>query len=398
MKKIFMLIGFSLIVNCLFSYEKPVFNREKAVVDTGKKTISDVSAIETVKNMKTGWNLGNTMDATAGNTIASETSWSQPRTTKEMFDGLKASGIKTVRIPVSWSNHIIDSNYTIDPAWMARVKEIVDWAIADDLYVILNTHHDNYEKNAPIPRGRGYYPTKENFDESSRFFVNVWSQIALAFNNGYDEHLIFETMNEPRLRGTNEEWWFDKNSAKAKEAADMVNKYNQIIVDVIRDSEGNNLKRFIACPGLMASPEYTMWDLFKIPNDKEKDKLIIAVHMYDPYNFAGESPGTKTFTKNMGSQIAVTFKKLNEKFIKKGYPVIIGEYGATNKNNLDARLEWFHFFLKYSRLYGITSCLWDNGSWLVTGNDYSEHFGYYNRKEQKWYFPEILQAIQEETK
>ena len=137
---------------------------------------------------------------------------------------------------------------------------------------------------------------------------------------------------------------------------------------------------------------------FKMPKDYEPGRLILSVHMYTPYNFAGESPGVKEFTKKMGSELALTFKNLNEKFIKQGYPVIIGEYGATNKDNLNDRVEWFKFFIKYSRKYGMTSCLWDNGQWDVSNTtNYAEHFGYYNRRNQTWFFPEILEAIMSEA-
>lgn len=182
------------------------FNRDKAIVDTGSKPFNERKAIELVRDMKTGWNLGNTFDATAGgNSLSSEMSWGQPKTTKAMIDGLAASGIKTIRIPVSWSRHITDASYSISPAWMNRVKEVVDWAIEDGMYVVLNIHHDNYEKNAKMPKSAGFYPTDENYEESAKFVCNTWAQISLAFNNGYDEHLIFEVLNEPRLCGTSEE-------------------------------------------------------------------------------------------------------------------------------------------------------------------------------------------------
>ena len=148
MKKIKILLGITLAI--IFSascssnqkeiwnipVEKSVFNEEKAVKDSGSKEFKATSAIDTVKDMKTGWNLGNTLEATASRSLDSETSWAQPKTRKVMFDKLAEAGFKTVRIPVSWTNHIIDDNYTIDPAWMSRVKEVVDWAIEDGLYVI----------------------------------------------------------------------------------------------------------------------------------------------------------------------------------------------------------------------------------------------------------------------
>jgi len=377
------------------------FNRTNAVVDTGSKAFKQITAIELVRDMKTGWNLGNTFDATGGGKgLESEMSWGQPKTTKAMIDGLAASGIKTIRIPVSWSRHIVDNNYTISTAWMKRVKEVVDWAIEDDMYVVLNIHHDNYEKNAKMPRFSGFYPTDENYEESAKFVCNTWAQIALAFNNGYDEHLVFEVLNEPRLCGTSEEWYYNAVSQKSISAMKNLNKLTQNILDVIRASGGNNKLRMVAVPSLQASPESALNPAFKMPKDYDgsKDRLIVSVHMYTPYNFAMESPGIKVYSDNVKKEFTSMFKKLNDHFIANGYAVYIGEYGATNKNNLEDRLAWFHDFIKESRAYGMPCFLWDNAVWKVEGDKYDEHYGYYNRYDQTWYFPEIINAINEETK
>lgn len=377
------------------------YNKESAVVDNGSKTFKEIKAIELVKDMKTGWNLGNTLDATGGGrSLASETSWGQPKTTKKMIDGLAASGIKTIRIPVSWSRHIIDRDYTIDPIWMKRVKEIVDWCIEDGMYVVLNIHHDNFEKNAKMPVNGGFYPTDENYEESAKFVCNTWAQISLAFNNGYDEHLVFEVLNEPRLCGTNEEWWYNAVSPKSIMAMKNLNKLTQNILDVIRASGGNNQKRLVAVPSLQASPESALANSFKMPQDFDgsKDRLIVSVHMYTPYNFAMESPGIKAYSKDVEKEFTSMFKKLNDHFIENGYAVYIGEYGATNKNNLEDRVAWFHAFIKNARAYGMPCFLWDNAVWKVEGNEYGEHYGFYNRHDQTWYFPEIIAAINEELK
>lgn len=381
--------------------ERIKFNRDNAVVDEGNKPFNERKAIDIVRDMKTGWNLGNTFDALGGGkSLESEVSWGQPKTTKAMIDGLAASGIKTIRIPVSWGHHIMDSNYTIQKAWMARVKEVVDWAIEDGMYVVINIHHDNYEKNAKMPAREGFYPTNENYNNSADFVCNVWAQIALAFNNGYDEHLVFEVLNEPRLCGTNEEWYFNATSPKSIQAMSNLNKLTQNILDVIRASGGNNKKRLVAVPSLQASPESALARAFKMPEDFDgsKDRLIVSVHMYTPYNFAMESPGITRYSDSVKNEFTSMFKKLNDHFIANGYAVYIGEYGATNKNNLEDRIAWFHDFIKESRAYGMPCFLWDNGVWEVAGNDYSEHYGYYNRRTQKWYFPEIIKAINEEIK
>ena len=383
------------------SVDRIKFNRDYAVKDTGNVIFNECKALDITRDMTTGWNLGNTFDATGGGRDNdSETSWGQPYTTKEMIDGLAASGIRTIRIPVSWSHHIADSKYTISTDWMKRVKEVVDWAIEDGLYVIINIHHDNYPKNTRMPPLSGFYPTDENFENSANFVCNIWAQIALAFNNGYDEHLIFEVLNEPRLCGTGEEWWYNASSSNSINAMKNLNKLNQAILDVIRASGGNNKKRLVAFPSLQASPDSALASTFKMPKDYDgsKDRLIVSVHMYTPYKFAMESPGIIHYTEAVKKEFTSMFKKLNDNFIAKGYAVYIGEYGATNKNNLEDRVAWFHDFIKESRAYGIPCILWDNGVWDVKGTDFSEHYGYYNRNTQTWYFPEILDAINSEIK
>lgn len=375
-----------------------LFNEADAIKDTGSKAFNGVSAMQTVKDMTVGWNLGNTLDAIGNGSLYSETSWGQPKTTKEMIDGLANSGIKTIRIPTSWAKHMDKKTYTINPEWMKRVKEIVDWAIEDGMYVILNDHHDNFNNPAKMPACAGYYPNEKNKIESERFLLNLWTQVAVAFNNGYDEHLIFETLNEPRLCGTGHEWWFDQNAAECKEAANCLNEYNQLILDAIRKTGGNNQKRYVSCPGLAASPDSALNPAFKLPEDDEKGKLILSVHMYTPYNFAMASPGDKNFTSAHQADLGRYFSRLNASFVSKGIPVIIGEMGATNKDNIEERVKWFNYFLTQSRKYGMTSCLWDNGAWEIRNNDYNEKYGYYNRREQTWYFPEILNAMIESTK
>ncbi|MCQ2242333.1 glycoside hydrolase family 5 protein [Treponema sp.] len=357
--------------------------------------MNEISANDLVVDMKTGWNLGNTLDATGTKSMSSETSWGMPKTTKAMIDGLADYGIKTIRIPVSWSNHIIDSKYTIDPAWMSRVKEIVDWAIGDGMYVIIDDHHDNYGAAVGLTACKGYYPNSANYEESSNFLTNVWTQVALAFNNGYDEHLIFETMNEPRLRGTDSEWNYSSTNELTVDAQKTINKLNQDCVDAIRKTGGNNAKRFIMIPGFAATPAAVLSDEFVLPKDKVEGKILISVHMYTPYSFAGQSPGAKTFLPKMQNDFVLGFKKLNEKFVKNNVGVVIGEYGVVNKNNLEERVKYFTAYLKFAKQYNLCPILWDNGQWKVSegSTNYSEKFGYYNRKDQTWYFPEISELL-----
>jgi len=375
-----------------------LFDSTKAVKDKGKVSFGKISGTELTRAMTIGWNLGNTFDATGANGMNSETSWGQPYTKKEMIDGLAASGIKTLRIPITWHNHIIDTEtYTIDPAWMARVKKIVDYAIENDMYVIINAHHDNFSTPAKMPRAIGYYPSSDNLAESQRFLYNVWGQVALAFNNGYDEHLIFETMNEPRPAGSSSEWWYN-GSPRSLDAAKCLNQMNQTALDAIRSSGGNNAQRFVMCPALQASENAASNSPFVMPSDTAEGKLILSIHAYTPYSFAMESPGERSFTQAHKDELTTLFANLKKNFIDKGYPVVIGEYGATNKDNMEDRLAWFDFYISSARKLDIPCILWDNGVWQLRQKsdgtaDYSEGYGYYNRNEQSWYFPEILDTM-----
>lgn len=353
---------------------------------------TEISGLDFTKQMKFGWNLGNTLDATAAKNLSSEESWGQPKTTKEMIKGLAEGGIKTIRIPVSWHNHVTDvKNYTIDPEWMARVKTIVDWALEENMFVILNTHHDNAEKHSgAMKKGDGYYPTKKDKAESEKYLKAVWTQICKTFNNDYDEHLIFESLNEPRLIGHNHEWGYSSWCNDCKDAMECLNSFNQLIVNTIRSSGGNNEYRFIGVPSLACGVDSLLSKDFILPEDSS-NRIIAAVHMYTPYVFAMDpSHSTVTFTSSYKNELDRTFNKLYEKFVKNGIPVYIGEMGATNKNNLKEREAWFDYFVSHAIAKNIPSVVWDNGGYDITSGDYSEKYGYYCRYQNNWYFPSLI--------
>lgn len=362
------------------------------------KTIdTKISGLDFTKQMGFGWNLGNTLDATGGTDLNSERSWGQPFTTKEMIDGIAASGIKTIRIPVAWHNHIVNKkNAYIDPAWMARVKQIVDWAIDDGLYVILNTHHDNADKpETALKASDGYYPDKASLKESEKFLYNVWNDISRTFNNDYDEHLIFETLNEPRPKATSHEWNYRAGCSVCKEAIECINDFNQLIVNTIRASGGNNAYRFIAVPSVACSLDSLLSDDFVLPEDSA-GRIIAAVHLYTPYSFAMDpNPSLTKFTDSYRKNLSETFNKLNKKFISNGIPVYIGEMGAVNKNNLSEREAWFRYFVSNAHALGIPAILWDNGNFDSSDNKFEEKYGFYCRMQAKWYFPSLIEIAVE---
>lgn len=358
--------------------------------------MKDISATEVTKLMGTGWNLGNSLDATDGSGVDSERSWGMPKTTKQMIDTIAAAGFKTIRMPVSWANHM-DSSYKVDSDWMARVKTVVDWAIEDDMYVVINCHHDTFFDENGLKAGEGYYPTDKYYKISEKFMSKLWTQISETFKD-YDEHLLFETMNEPRLRGTDLEWTFKKDDKNIQKAVKNINKLNQTALKAIRATGGNNAKRFVIVPGYCATPAAVLDSSFVLPSDTAAEKLIVSVHMYTPYTFAGEAPGATKFLPRMQSEFASTFKQLNTKFVSKGVGVFIGEYGAINKNNTEERVKWFQAYIKFSQQNNLVAVLWDNGNWRVPNGskDYAEKYGYFDRFSCTWYFPEIVDAIMSE--
>ena len=204
------------------------------------KDVPDTEAFTFVKEMKIGWNLGNTLDASdctwLDDELKYESAWCGVITTPGLITAVKEAGFNTIRIPVSWHNHVSGEDFAISEVWMARVKEVVDMAINEGLYVILNIHHD--------VDAAYYYPTAEHLDTSKHYVSSVWKQIAEKFAD-YDEHLIFETLNEPRMIGSNYEWWIDPNNESCKDAIACINELNQTALDTIRATAGNNpLRRF----------------------------------------------------------------------------------------------------------------------------------------------------------
>ena len=361
---------------------------------------ADTEAI--LEDMGLGWNLGNSLDATGGSGLDTETSWSNPKTTQALIDKVKSLGFNTVRVPVSWGKHVSGDNYTIDSAWLARVKEVVDYCYKNDMYVILNIHHDT--KSSESASGAGYYPRSSAYSSSEKFVTSVWSQMAEYFKD-YDYHLIFETLNEPRLIGTGYEWWFNKWNipSEVKDAIDCINKLNQKAVDTIRDTGSNNRGRLIMCPGYDASIDGATVSGFKLPTDisGNKNRIAVSVHAYSPYNFAMNvgSGSTSTYTSSIKSELRDLFSTLKSNFRDKGIPVVIGEFGSTDKNNTAERVKWATDYTALAKKNNIPCVLWDNNAFAVYNGSSivlnSEYHGYINRKNNTVTSPakDVIEAL-----
>lgn len=373
-----------------FSYpENPLGAASQLIPDvtTDKFPVPENEGMSFVKNLKLGWNLGNTFDAvdmkniSAENELDYEKGWCGSITTIDNIAAIKAAGFSTIRIPVSWHNHV-DENNQISAKWMARVKEVVDWCRACDLYVIVNVHHDNGED--------WYFPDNAHMEKSKNYLTSVWKQIAETFRD-YDEHLILESLNEPRLVNTNYEWWIDKNNAQCKEAIQCINELNQLFVDTVRASGGTNATRWLLCPGYAASADGALNDGFAVPNDAA-NRVIVSVHAYTPYDFALNKTGTKEFSSsNESNRRSITdfMDDLYAKFVQNGTPVLIGEFGAMNKDNLEARVDFAAFYIAAARAHGISCCWWDNNAFSGSG----ENFGLLKRQQNIFLYPDIVQAM-----
>lgn len=328
------------------------------------------SAVDLVAQMTYGWNLGNTMDA-AGTDLDAEIAWipTKVKTTQEMIDTVRDSGMNVLRVPVSWDGHISGDDYQIDPAWMDRVQEIVNYGIDDGMFVILNTHHEEW-----------YMPTPSDKEQDIEQLKAVWAQIADRFK-GYDEHLIFEGLNEPRLRGTPQEW------TGTSEARDIINEYEKAFVETVRASGGNNADRCLMITGYAASSSKNNLQAIELPEDS--DKLIISVHAYLPYSFALDTKGTDQYDSSDMS-IPSFFNDLNELFISQGIPVIVGEFGSMNKFNTEDRVKCLDDYLAAASQYDIPCVWWDNYAYVTNG----ENFGLLNRAELSWYNPELIEVFQ----
>jgi len=339
--------------------------------------IPDTPGMAMVRAMGPGWNLANTLESFYPGTAAgleSETSWGNPVTTQAVLDTVKAAGFTCVRIPVTWGNHVAGDDYTIDPAWMDRVQQVVDYAHGIGLYVILNAHNDDYFE---------YVPSKEQEQASIAAFTRIWAQIAGRFK-GYDDRLLFEAINEPKVVGHLLEWAGGMPSQRS-----AVNRLNAAFVKTVRESGGSNATRWLMLPTYAASREpVTFWGL-KLPDD---DRLIVSIHAYYPHSFAQEYPGINVYGDKEKQALEKMLGRIYDHFVKKGVPVYLGEFGAIDKNNTDDRVRYASDYAAIARRYGMQVAWWDNG--LTIEEEYNgASFILLDRRNLRWVYPEIVEAI-----
>mgnify|MGYP004581537153 FL=1 len=376
--------------------KKPETTTAKPATTTTKKSEpapaeTKGNSVQFSQNLMPGWNLGNQLEANSGGTPG-ETVWGNPVITEKLIKQVKAQGFKSIRIPVSYLSKIgAGPNYTIDSKWLDRVQEVVDMCIDNGLYAIINVHGDGYY----TVKG-GWLLCGESASEQKKIkakYEKVWEQIAKRFKN-YDEHLVFESMNEE----------FDNTyNTPNREYYDNINAYNQIFVDTVRKSGGKNNVRYLLIPGWNTDINYTAGDYgFKIPNDST-GRLMISVHYSDPWEFCGkeEAPGIFKWGDTLKGQVKPgkseslvnrQFDKLYNAYIKNGYGVVIGEYGSIDKTYKDkSNTTYRAYFAEYvnyaAHQRNIVTVYWDNGYNGKHG------FGVFDRKKCTVTQPEIIKGI-----
>lgn len=328
-------------------------------------SVNTKTAIEVVKEMGYGTNLGNTMEATGSwispNASATdyEKAWGQPTTTKHMIDGLKKSGFQSVRIPVAWSNMMSkDGNYTISPDYFKRVDEIIGYVLDNEMYAIINIHWDG-----------GWWETfgsanKTDRDEAMKKYVAIWTQIADHYAN-YSDYLIFESANEELGDAF-------KEMSSVSDRYNKVNEINQKFVNIIRESGKNNKTRFLLIAGYNTDIDKTCDSRFVMPKDVIKNRLIVSVHFYTPptYCIADKKDNSWGYMDSWGSEydkklMRAYFEKMN-KFTKDGYGVIIGEYGVTHREDGSTKqgtAQFFESVIALANEYNYCAMLWDCSTW-----------------------------------
>ena len=338
---------------CAVTKVKIYDNRSPIPAEVGGKTADELAGM-----MGKAWNLGNALDSTSNGT-AGETLWNNKfPVSKPLFDAVKAAGFDTVRIPVSYMDKITtnaDGTYTIDPAYMARVQQVVDAALDAGLYVIVNIHNDG--GNGVEGMWLDITKTGSDFTDIKDKFSDVWSDIATTFAD-YDQKLIFEGFNELNNGNYNA----DPNP---NETAN-VNSLNAKFVETVRNAGGKNIDRVLIVSGYNANINNTIEGFVK-PNDNgETDRLMLSVHFYDPYDFTLNENGTNAWDlTNDGADMESQIIGIADFALTNEMPVFIGEYGAIDKNNTSARANYYYWLNYYAdnnelEVKFVTAC-WDNG-------------------------------------
>ena len=338
---------------------------QEAYVAPSTASASALTADQVFGAMAPGWNMGNHMDAIS-NGVASETVWGNPKCTQATMDGVKAAGLKAVRICTTWEGHIGDAPaYRLEEKWLSRVEEIVGYAEKAGLVAIVNTHHDeSYWQDI----SKAYNNSAQNQKVMDEIYA-VWTQIALRFKDK-GEWLVMESFNEIQDGGWGWSTAF-RNDPDAQYS--VLNQWNQTFVDAVRSTGGNNATRWLGIPGYAANPGFTIAGL-KLPTDyTSANRLMVAVHDYDPYNYTLNNPLVRQWghtadaslrvSSNDEAAVVAVFDNLKEAYLDKDIPVYLGEMGCSRHTAQDIPYQKYYmeYFCKSAADHKLPMFIWDNG-------------------------------------
>ncbi|MDX3385261.1 cellulase family glycosylhydrolase [Streptomyces niveiscabiei] len=317
-----------------------------------------------VAAMQPGWNLGNTYDA-----IPDETSWGNPPVTRALLHHVKSQGFRSIRLPVTWSGHQGGApGYTIDPVWLGKVRQVVDWALDENLYVLLNMHHDSWMWLNTLPT---------DHDNVLARYTATWTQIAAAFRD-HSPKLTFESVNEPTFTGTSGD---DQNYR-------LLAELNRVFHTVVRASGGGNTNRLLVLPTLYTNSEQGRLDALAAELTALRDPMIATtVHFYGWWPFSVNIAGYTRFDATSEQDLTAQFDRAYNTFTAHGVPVIIGEYALLAYDHTRPGIiergevrKYFEYVGDYARRRHLTTMLWDAGQFL-------------NRGTLQWRDPELFAQI-----
>ncbi len=318
----------------------PDETEESPAIGSGIGDARDISSFDLVAEMGVGWNLGNSFDVTSRD----KTLWGNPLPSKAIIDAIAKKGFRTLRIPITWGYHQNETApFTIESNYLDRVKSVVDYGFQNKMHVIINVHHDN----------EWVRPIATEATATNERLSSLWTQVALFFQD-YNDSLIFEALNEPRLEGIPEEW-----TGGTPDGRMFINDFNKTAVDAIRATGGNNELRHIMIPTWAASTVPMAMDDLTIPNND--DKIIISLHTYFPWPFAGQ--GMESWGSDQDkADLAAELDKVRQKWIiEERRPVILGEWGSIDRNPIEERIEYAEFYAKEAAERELLTVVWDDG-------------------------------------
>ena len=389
--KILLLLGAALLAGCSGDpysgdRENPVVPDEQPKPDDGPAPFE--SAADAVVHMGAGWNLGNTLDSHSGSVDHMwieawtsrtpkdyETAWGQPQATRALMHMFKEAGFGAVRIPVTWYPHMGKititlegekecwdmstwTGTTVDPAWMARVKEVVDYVIDEGMYCILNVHHDTGDRGEEM-NGAAWL-VADRFDEAKDRYEALWRQIAETFKD-YGERLLFESYNE--MLDSYNSWCYatfaspDRYDAAVATAAYAgINNYARLFVETVRATGGNNAERNLVVNTYGACSGDGTW------NDHLKDPLTNMQIPEPPGHIAVEVHSywdAEKFSASMQKEIDRLFSNLDTHLVRRlGVPVIIGECGGGVGEDTELNVSFTRYFMTKAREAGVAPLWW----------------------------------------